>query len=568
MNFEDNFESSFLDTNNWSLFSAVNLTNESSIDGSKSLIMNGSSFIQTKDFNSSDDLITFEFKIKLKSIKNPLPDDSANFYSGYAGELFHITFDEKDKIPSDNYWSTKFRMMTNNTYDKIRFVGNDTDLSNLSDTAKSSNGNYFVATNTSYKVKLTITKNRINIDLNDGQMKTSFESSRSSIKNIRLTNRAGVVTLIDDVKMTVGKENSYPLSSNVIKYLDTGLFKGYLNADKSGDGLVLYRHTQDQVIRYSYFTKGYSYQVGVTLDTYTNSRSVSLDYKVLDSDYASGWTTIFDVYINGVQQTVGTITTKKGENYTFTFNLPSNAPANNKVTVYFPSGVNLAIQDLRFDKNSVQYPVACGKNLLVFGDSISAGAECFSPAAIYTTAVAIKYNLNQINQAVGGTSFDKSKIAAGNYNGFVPNYIILSYGTNNFAGGSQPQSALDNLDAEVRANIAAIKAQFPAAKIIAITPIYRNDENNGNTFKLIDVINKLKAIYSAYPDITVIDAHSFVPTGVAYFSSSALLLHPNTIGHQEYSKNLLPWLVPIMGVEPMIDWKANANSIIKSGAKS
>ena len=54
-------------------------------------------------------------------------------------------------------------------------------------------------------------------------------------------------------------------------------------------------------------------------------------------------------------------------------------------------------------------------------------------------------------------------------------------------------------------------------------------------------------MYARYPEISVIDCHGFVPADADYFSNAELALHPNSRGHNEYGKNLLKALIPIMG---------------------
>ena len=94
--------------------------------------------------------------------------------------------------------------------------------------------------------------------------------------------------------------------------------------------------------------------------------------------------------------------------------------------------------------------------------------------------------------------------------------------------------------------IESAKKEFPLAKIIALLPIWRSDEE-GINFSLKETVEKMVEIYAKYDGISVINCHSFVPFDYGYFSSTELAIHPNSKGHAEYGKNLLKALKDVIG---------------------
>ena len=559
----DAFEGSDIDS---SLFvskaGGVTISADDVLDGSKSLFMVDSSNIKSVDFNPAlaDELINISFKVKVKTAHDSSVD--SNFLG--ADEIFHVNVGEVDRIPSNNPYSSKFSILKGKNQNKIRFVGYDRNVNSFTDTAMDSTGATEFPGDAIYDVRLSYSRFRMYVDINNGEIKTSYYSGREGIKNFQLNSRLGTVVVIDDLKIYGGKIEPREISKTFERYIGDGLFTGYVEVDRNKDGVSFSRMTDSQRILYG-TSRGCAYQSGVWFDAYTNSKTFSMDYTVHENDYASGWPTQFDVFINGVQQAQPVVTTKKLHSYSLKYSVPQETPVNYRLTVMFPSGVATAITDVGLDAGSVAFPVVKSKKILMLGDSITQGSQCESPAAVYANQVAMKYNMQLLNQAVSGSSFSSNRVVSGDYRGFVPDVVILSWGTNNYAGGGGNAShILTNLGVEVPKNIEAIKLKFSNAKIIAITPIWRSDES-GINFSLKDFIGKLKEVYSYSPEIRVLDGYNYVPHEKNYYNGGDLKLHPNSLGHIEYGKSLLIDLKAIedLSMPDAVDWVSNANNAVE-----
>lgn len=563
--------------------SGLQLTTDSPLGGTQSLLMNGAR-LGTVDFSPAftDELVCVSFDVQARNVPTGELPAVANEFN--ANELFQLRFSEgRSYIPSDNFYSTDFRIYRDPTEtDKLYFTGFEGDPSALMDTAIAvdSFGSFdpvykFPLADT-YHVKLLYSPYRIYIDINNGAIRTVSASSRGKVGDFRIFTREGVDIVLDNLKIYGAANNPYRPAAGLQKALQAGLFTGYLDADYSLDGVILSRMNDAQRLAWTNVSaatsKDMTHYTGVMLDMLTDSRTLEIDYKVIDSGFGRTWPTVFDVYLNGENQFVngnpqadqgapGIRTTKQGT-YTFRYELPAGAPEANRITVAFPDNVALALRDVRMDADSRAVAVDKDKKLLVLGDSISAGAECFDPYSTYFQQVAMTYGLDMLNQAVSGTSFKPDCIIPGEYGGFTPDYVIMAYGTNTFAGGyGDKTTTLASLETDVPGCIAAIEEKFPEAKIIALTPILRSDENGPN-FTLQDVISKIKEIYARYPEISVIDCHEFVPNEAEYFSQPTFFLHPNTLGHVEYGKNLIAAIdaANLIPRPETVDWPAEAKA--------
>ena len=180
-----------------------------------------------------------------------------------------------------------------------------------------------------------------------------------------------------------------------------------------------------------------------------------------------------------------------------------------------------------------------------YGDSITEGSECFNPASVYVTQVCTAYNYSGLDQAVSGRTFNDYNVLGNYYH--QPDYVFIANGTNSFcAGMGKKDEVFKQMEKDMILVIESAKSRFPNAKIIALLPIWRSDED-GINFSLFDTVEKIKEVYARYKDISVIDCHEFVPKDYDYFSDTNLAIHPNSKGHDEYGMNLLKELEKVMG---------------------
>lgn len=499
-----------------------------------------------------DEIVCFEFDVQVEEIAEII--ESEPNYLG-TDEIFQLRIGEEERITTYNPYSAKFNILKEPD-GKIRFTGYDRSGSpNYTDTTKNSSGETaFDATNR-YHVKLLYSNYRVYIDINDGELTTSFSSSRQLLNGARLCVRTGCAVRIENFKMYGEANNPKPITPEFQEYLNKKLLRGYTDLDHNVDGVSPKKLTLLQSVRYG-VNRNSVRVCGLRFDAFTDTRSIEIDYLVEENGYPYGWLTQFDVFINGEKQTAPpTITTKKLNSYTLIYTLPESAPENNRLTVMFPPSVGFAITDIRLDPASQAEPVELSKKMLAIGDSITAGSQCDSPAATFAAQVSMAYDMELLNIGVGGSSFNDAYVVAGDFKGFTPDLILFAWGINSMFTDRA------YLSAEIPLNITAMQAKFPAAKIVALTPVWRHVISAPEEdLLLLDYIEFLKSVYNDYPVITQFDCYDFVTHDASRYNFGDLLIHPNTLGHTEYGTNLINAMEAI-GEFPLpapVDWAVRA----------
>ena len=530
---------------------------EKAIEGVDPLSLSDNSQIQI-DFSpkSEEEIVCFEFDIQVETIAETIESESN--YLG-TNEIFQLRIGEEDRSSTTGPDSAKFNILKESD-GKIRFAGYDcSGRPNFTDTAKSNTGETVFDAMSRYHVKLRYSDYRVYIDINDGELTTSFSSSRQSLNEARLCVRAGCAVRIENFKMYGETNQPMPITPEFQQYLNTKLLRGYIDLDYNYFGVSPKNLTRLQSVRYG-VNRNSARGCGLRFDAFTDTRTIEIEYLVEENGFPYSWPTQFDVFVNGEKQTPPpTIRTKKLESYTFRYTLPESAPKNNRLTVMFPPSVGFAITDIRLDKGCRAEPVELAKKILAIGDSITAGAQCESPAATFAAQVSMAYDMELLNQGVGSSSFKHERVVAGDFKGYKPDLIMFAWGINSLSTDRA------YLSAEIPKNITAIQAKFPDAKIIAMTPIWRHRISAPEQDQLLlDYIKFLKSIYNNYPEITVIDCYDFVTHDASRYNSSDLLIHPNTLGHTEYGMNLVK-AMEATGEFPLpsaVDWAERATEAL------
>jgi lysophospholipase L1-like esterase len=530
---------------------------EKTIEGAVPLSLSDNSQLQIEfSPDYEDEIVCFEFDVQVEEIAGTIASESN--YLG-TNEIFQLRIGEVERIDDGNPYSAKFNILKEPD-GKIRFTGYDRSGSpNYTDTATSSAGETVFDAANPYHVKLMYSNYRIYLDINDGEMTTSFSSSRQLLDDARLCVREGCTVRIENFQIYGESNDPKPISAEFQDYLDRELLRGYIDLDYNVDGVSPKKMTLLQSVRYGVnFNSGLV--CGLRFDAFTDTRNIEIDYLVEENSYPSGWPTRFDVLINGEQQTApSTISTRKLNSYTLSYALPESAPENNRLTVMFPPSVGFAITDIRLDDGCLAEPVELTKKMLAIGDSITAGAQCESPAATFAAQVSMAYDMELLNQGVSGSSFNDERVVSGDFNGFEPDVILFAWGINSLS------TDRSYLSAEIPQNIAAIQTKFPAAEILALTPIWRHriSEPDGDT-ELIDYIEFLQSVYDETPEITRVDCYDFVTHDASRYNNGDLLIHPNTLGHTEYGTNLVNAMVATgeFLLPAAVDWAARADAAL------
>ena len=108
----------------------------------------------------------------------------------------------------------------------------------------------------------------------------------------------------------------------------------------------------------------------------------------------------------------------------------------------------------------------------------------------------------------------------------------VAYGTNHWKG-----STPERLRMLCEGFYDKLVANYPNAKILALTPIWRKDCTDITQFESFEEIEEIIAdIVKKYDNVTCISGRNFVPEDETLFSD--LYLHPNDAGFKYYSEGV------------------------------
>jgi len=204
-------------------------------------------------------------------------------------------------------------------------------------------------------------------------------------------------------------------------------------------------------------------------------------------------------------------------------NISFEMPAGEKrVTVYLPADATMLIRNFGIDADV--FPVEKGEKVLWMGDSITQGYGPLRSAHTYVSVANRLLNYDIINQGIGGYIYDKNVLE--NMEGYVPDKIIVSLGTNQY--GTESMKDVD----DYYERLAEVYGNRP---VLCITPIWRGDSPDGVEV-LAKFCQKLTEICGKYSNITVVEGFRLVPHSSEYFLDD---LHPNTLGSEIYGRNLV-----------------------------
>lgn len=544
--FEDGVLPSWLSSSNGKIIS-TDLT-----DSASALELSGGNLHIAPPSLMDGEVIAVDFKFRLTEVPSSLADDS-NFNT--TNELFHLCAGETGKIPADNLYSARFRVICKDAQN-IFIGGRTTDTNACTDFVLSSADSYALPSEETYAVSLYFTADRCYIQINDGKGHVSYGNARTTIKDFRIYVRNGVTVLFDDIRCYTGTLPVCPIEETTQRFLDEGLFTNYLSSRAGMDGLEFERINQEARIKYN--TSSVSYNTGLNIDFFSDTRKITVFFKNIESSYGSNYPLAVDVWLNGERHSSSvSLNSRVGHIYKVVYTLPTDAPVYNRITLCFAASMSVAITEIQIDDGAVTAPVPKDGSILVLGDSISEGAECYRPGDVWGTVVANQFNFRLLNQAVAGMSFAEHN-TAGNYGEFTPDYILIANGTNSYAMGTETADAKRGaITSSMTAMIDNIHRIFPNAKIFGLLPIWRNDEE-GPKCTLTEVSKIIAEVYEKYDDITVIDGYDFIPHDVKYFSNPTLALHANYEGHALYGENLSKALIPYIGEPKVHNWAEEA----------
>ena len=317
---------------------------------------------------------------------------------------------------------------------------------------------------------------------------------------------------------------------------------GTVEVKQKEDGFEFLRFTDEQTELYkgvqdSFHLKTFS-TAGVRLSFTTDSRTLGMEVTTSLSSSRKYYS--FDIFSNGIP--VGYLDNFERKPMPIPY---TEAPfplgeakievnlgaGEKKIDIHFPWSVRVTLRSLTLDDGASLTPVKPSKKLLAFGDSITHGYDAFRPSNRYICKLADALGAEEYNKAIGGEVFRPS--LGKTLDPFSPDYLTVAYGTNDWSKLSSLGEFRDNAFGFYH-NLAA---NYPDAKIFALTPIWRRDMARvNNVGSYADVLCAIGDAVDGLKNVTLIECADAVPHSTNLYADYRL--HPNDIGFWHYFMNV------------------------------
>lgn len=313
---------------------------------------------------------------------------------------------------------------------------------------------------------------------------------------------------------------------------------------------IFYRFTEEQQQLYknigneSFYLKTFT-SAGIRLEFRTDSNSLFLKVNIPFSTTRSYFSV--DVCVDG--KMIGSINNYSDahmlgdytmKNYPIgSFEKNFNLICGEKiVTIFLPWSVPIEIEEISVDNDSFVKPVARNKKMLVFGDSITQGYDALHPSKHYTVILSDLLKSDVYNKAIGGEKFIPALVRT--KEDFIPDYIIVAYGTNDWA-----HTELDKFMSNCRDFYVLLSHKYPTSKIFALTPIWRKDyKERYNCGEFSFVADYIEKTTSELDNVFCLHGVNFVPHKEELYGD--LKLHPNDEGFEYFANNVYKFIKNII----------------------
>jgi lysophospholipase L1-like esterase len=286
---------------------------------------------------------------------------------------------------------------------------------------------------------------------------------------------------------------------------------GAVDVEKKADGIHFLKMQKCQIDAFYALSDILGFRAetttGIRLDFETDSQYLAFDIKKGNR---------FEYLIDGVYQ--GTLTSPRIE---------LDAPC--RITLVFPSHDIGVIDNVELSDGAYATRHKFDRKILFIGDSITQGWNAGIDTLSYAYRTSFALNAESVIQGVGGAYYHASTFAD---SGFVPDTVIVAYGTNDVHHFKTKEDMIEQL----RLYLGKVKESYKKSKIYAISPIWvsggSEEMRMGNLWECYELI--AKEIESL--GINHIRGLDLVPHERRYFADD---LHPNKDGFGEYAGNLV-----------------------------
>lgn len=270
---------------------------------------------------------------------------------------------------------------------------------------------------------------------------------------------------------------------------------------------------------------------GVRLEFMTDAERFSFDYHTRIASSRVFY--YFDVFVDGVMvQHFGHDKIKEAQS-TVTVKLPEGS---HRVAVYFPCLAQAKIYNVTLDDGATLLPVAKSRRMICYGDSITQGYDARYSSQTYANLIADKLDAEMIDQGIGGEIFRPELIDPDM--DFEPDIITVAYGTNDWSGQEH-----DSMVEKANAFYAKLRTTYPKAKIFAITPIWRADDDRVTKVgTFAEGVRIVRDAAAAQEGVVIVDGTRMIPHLREVCADK--YLHPNDYGFKFYANALYEAIRP------------------------
>lgn len=319
--------------------------------------------------------------------------------------------------------------------------------------------------------------------------------------------------------------------------------KGAVRVEKADGAYRFFRFTEAQTEVYRmqaeadpekkhFYDKNFSTS-GVRLVFETDSRMLAIKFEIRAGGSSRSYA-CFDLYQDGL------MTDHCNIDYTHVHDGYIVFPLNEgkkTVELYLPWSAITILKSVELDDGASLAAVSRKHKMICFGDSITQGYDALYPSLSYASRIARLLDADEINKGIGGEIFNPplAEVAEST----EPDFVMVAYGTNDW-GKRTPDELLEN----ARAFYAALSANYPNARIFAISPVCRLKGNRTNTPFGAPCSNVDAVIAKAcegLPNVTHINGWRFTPHVQDFYADQ--WLHPNDLGFGLYASNLYRELI-------------------------
>ena len=316
--------------------------------------------------------------------------------------------------------------------------------------------------------------------------------------------------------------------------------RGVVNVTEEADGFHFFRFSESEREMYSKtkFASRTDATAGVSLEFDTDATGLFL--AITESSASSRKYFAVDIFVDGGY--VGCLRNYEDGNkisgyagrdypegdFEGDFDLGSGRK---RVRVLLPWSAKCVIRRLELAGATFITPTPDRPKLLIYGDSITHGYDALHPSGTYTDRLAQALGYEGVNKGIGGEIF-RPELAALD-SGVSAEMITVAYGSNDWNSLDA-----DTLRANCRGFFETLCKRQKNARIFAITPIWRRDEDDPprvcGPFSVAESI--IREVCADLP-VTVIRGYDLLPREIEVFGDTKL--HPNHYGFDFYFKNVL-----------------------------